>query len=107
MVEIIQNKDNCEEIEFTARDGDEDLGRISGQLDGDVFVISKLECDEFFIDGLVRAILNLMDLHGIGKARFDLPDNMLNSLRKLGFFLQKPEIDNIAAFFDAGCKHSS
>ena len=102
MVEILQNKQNSEKIEFNARDGEEVLGKIAGVLESDVFVIDELECEDFFTDGLVRAILNLMTLHGIDKARFELPHKS-EQLKKLGFFADKPEMDSIAAFFDKGC----
>lgn len=103
MIEILQNKENLDKIEFCARDGEENLGRIAGYLDGETFVIDELDCDDFFTDGLVRAILNLMTLRGIDKARFDLPEN-LNRLKKLGFVHDEPIMDSIAAFFDKGCK---
>lgn len=102
MIEILQNKENLDKIEFNARDGEEVLGRIAGGLDGDVFVVDELECEAFFTDGLVRAILNLMALHGIDKARFELPEREAE-LRKLRFFTDKPEIESIAEFFDRGC----
>lgn len=102
MIEILQNKENVEKIEFNARDGEEILGRIAGELVGDAFVINELECDEFFADGLVRAILNLMALHGIDKARFELPEHA-ELLRRLKFFKDEPKIDSIAEFFDKGC----
>ncbi len=102
MIEILQNKENLDKIEFNARDGEEVLGRIAGELSGDTFVINELDCEEFFTDGLVRAILNLMALHGIDKARFDLPQHF-EILRKLRFFEEEPKIDSIAAFFDKGC----
>ncbi|MDE7231254.1 MAG: hypothetical protein K2N56_12300 [Oscillospiraceae bacterium] len=102
MIEILQNKENLDKIEFNARDGDEVLGKIAGELDGDTFVINELDCGEFFTDGLVRAILNLMTLHGIDKARFELPEHT-ELLRKLRFFEDKPEIGSIAEFFDKGC----
>lgn len=102
MIEILQNKENLDKIEFNARDGGEVLGRIAGELSGDTFVINELDCGEFFTDGLVRAILNLMALHGIDKARFELPEHT-EILRKLRFFEEEPKIDSIAAFFDKGC----
>lgn len=102
MIEILQNKENSEKIEFNARDGEEILGRIAGELRGDMFVIDELDCGEYFTDGLVRAILNLMALHGIDKARFELP-NDLERLRRLRFFTDEPEIGSIAEFFDKGC----
>lgn len=104
MIEILQNKDNLDKIEFNARDGGEVLGKIAGELDGDTFVINELDCGESFTDGLVRAILNLMALHGIDKARFELPGHT-ELLRKLRFFEDEPEIDSIAEFFDKGCGH--
>ena len=104
MIEILQNKENLDKIEFNARDGEEVLGKIAGELEGDVFVVNELECEEFFTDGLVRAILNLMTLHGIDKARFELPAHT-ELLRKLNFFDEKPEIGSIAGFFDKGCGH--
>ena len=105
MIEILQNKDNLDKIEFNARDGEQVLGKIAGVLDKDTFVIDELESDRMFTDGLVRAILNLMTLHGIDKARFDLPENRISELEKLRFFEKEPIIDSIAAFFDKGfCK---
>ena len=103
MIEILQNKQNSEKIEFNARDGEEVLGKIAGELIGDVFVIDELDCEDFFTDGLVRAILNLMTLHGIDKARFELPESY-ERLRKLGFFDDEPKMDSIAKFFNKGCK---
>lgn len=105
MIEILQNKENLDKIEFNARDGEEVLGKIAGVLEGDEFVINELDCEEFFTDGLVRAILNLMDLHGIEKARFELPESDLERLRKLRFFEDEPKIESIAVFFDKGCGH--
>ena len=102
MIEILQNKENTEKIEFNARDGEEVLGKIAGVLEGEVFVVDELECDDFFTDGLVRAILNLMTLHGIDKARFELPHKS-EQLKKLGFFADEPKMESIAEFFDKGC----
>lgn len=102
MIEILQNKENLDKIEFNARDGEEVLGTIAGVLD-DEFVVNELSCDDFFTDGLVRAILNLMTLHGIDKARFELPESDLERLRKLRFFSAEPKIESIADFFDKGC----
>lgn len=104
MVEILQNKENTEKIEFNAKDSEngEVLGKIAGVLDVDTFVIDELDCDEFFADGLIRAILNLMSLHGFDKARFDLPEHT-ELLRKLRFIGDKPEIESINAFFAGGC----
>ena len=104
MIEILQNKENFDKIEFNARDGEEILGRIAGELESDGFVVNELDCEEFFIDGLVRAILNLMALHGIDKARFELPEEDIERLRKLKFFEGEPRIESIAAFFDKGCR---
>ena len=103
MIEILQNKENFDKIEFNARDGEESLGRIAGELDGDGFVVNELECDEFFADGLVRAILNLMALHGIDKARFELPEEDIERLRRLRFFGSEPKIDSIEEFFAKSC----
>ena len=102
MIEILQNKENFDKIEFCARDGEENLGRIAGYLDGDTFVIDELECEDYFTDGLVRAILNLMTLHDIDKARFDLP-GQLERLKNLGFIRTEPVMESISAFFDKGC----
>lgn len=99
MIEILQNKENTDKIEFTARDGEEVLGSCAGVLDGDCFVFDTLDCDDFFVDGLVRAILNLMDLHGIEKARFALSEENLGRLKKVGILRDSAQIDNIAEFF--------
>ena len=103
MIEILQNKENFDKIEFNASDGEEKLGRIAGELKGEEFVIDELECEEFFTDGLVRAILNMMELHGIDKARFELPEADLERLRRLGFFKDESRIESIAGFFSGGC----
>lgn len=101
MVEIIQNKQNTEKIEFNASENGRVLGRCAGNLEGDTFVFDELECEDFFVDGLVRAILNLMDLHGIERARFDFTDEaQLSRLRNLGFVNNDEKIiENIAEFF--------
>lgn len=104
MIEILQNKENTSKIEFNAKEGEEVLGRIAGTICGDVFVIDELDCEEFFTDGLVRAILNLMTLHGIDKARFEIP-KAEEQLRKLGFIDGDTTMESIAAFFDKGCCH--
>mgnify|MGYP004572729957 FL=1 len=100
MIEILQNKANTEKIEFNARDGEEVLGTCAGVLEGDCFVFDTLECDDFFADGLVRAILNLMDLHGVEKARFALSEENLGRLRKVGILSDGAQIESIAEFFD-------
>lgn len=102
MIEILQNKEKTDKIEFNARDGETMLGRIAGSLDGDTFVIDELDCEDYFTDGLVRAILNLMTLHGVDKAYFKLP-NDIERLKKLGFIGGEPKLDSIAEFFDGGC----
>ncbi len=101
MVEILQNKQNTDKIEFNASDNGKSLGKCAGVLEGDTFVFDELECDDFWVDGLVRAILNLMDLHGIEKARFDFPEGeQLERLKKWGFVNNAEKtIDNIAKFF--------
>lgn len=101
MVEILQNKQNTEKIEFNASEDGKSLGKCAGVLDGDTFVFDELECDVFFADGLVRAILNLMDLHGVEKARFDFPEGKALDMLKHWGFVKNDEkaIDNIANFF--------
>lgn len=99
MIEILQNKDNFEKTEFVARDGEVVLGRIAGSLCGDTFVIDELECEDYFTDGLVRAILNLMTLHGIDRAEFKVPEYE-NTLRKHGFIDDGNRLESIAVFFD-------
>ncbi len=103
MIEIIQNKENLDKIEFIARDNKEELGRVAGKLEGiDTFVIDELSCDEFMADGLIRAILNMISLHGIDRAKFELPDKT-ELLKRLRFIGDKPEIESIDAFFAAPC----
>ena len=104
MIEILHNKENTEKIEFVAKDGEEVLGRCAGSLSGGAFVIDELDCPDFFADGLIRAILNLADLHGITSARFDLPGHN-KLLRKLGSVKDdSSSIPDISAFFgDRNC----
>ena len=101
MVEILQNKANTEKIEFNASEDGKSLGMCAGQVIGDTFVFDELDCGEFFVDGLVRAILNLMDLHGIEKARFDFDEGKELELLKRWGFVQNDEksIEDIAEFF--------
>lgn len=99
MIEILQNKENPEKTEFTAFDGEKVLGRIAGQLYGDTFVIDELDCEDFFVDGLVRAILNLMTLHGINRARFEVPEYEA-VFNKLGFTANGNTLESILDFFD-------
>ncbi len=101
MVEILQNKENLDKIEFTASENGEILGRCAGVLEGEEFVFDEIDCGEFFMDGLVRAVLNLMDIHGIERARFKLENDEVNDkLRKLGFvYNAEKTIYNIADFF--------
>ena len=105
MIEILQNKQNTQKIEFNASENGKVLGKCAGVLEGDTFVFDELECEEHFVDGLVRAILNLMDLHGIEKARFDFTDeDQLERLKRWRFVQNdKKTIENIAEFF-ANCK---
>lgn len=104
MIEVIHNKENTEKIEFVAKDGDEILGRCAGDLSDGAFVIDELDCPDYFADGLIRAILNLADLHGITSARFNLPGHE-ELLRKLGFVKDVScTIPDISAFFgDKNC----
>lgn len=104
MVEILQNKNNTDKTEYIATERGKVLGRIAGEFAGDLetFVINELDCEEPFADGLIRAILNLLALHGVDKARFDLPEH-IELLRKLRFIGDKPEIESINAFFAGGC----
>lgn len=105
MIEILHNKENADKIEFVAADGSEILGRCAGRIDGGDFVIDELDCPDFFADGLIRAILNLADLHGITSARFELP-GQTEILKKLGFVKDENcSVPDIAAFFgDKSCK---
>ncbi len=105
MVEILQNKNNTDKIEYVATERGEVLGRIAGEFAAgqlETFVINELDCAEPFADGLIRAILNLLALHGVDKARFDLPEHT-DLLRRLRFIGDKPEIESINAFFAGGC----
>ena len=106
MIEILQNKQNTEKIEFNASEDGKSLGMCAGVLVGDTFVFDELDCGEMFVDGLVRAILNLMDLHGVEKARFDFPEGEKLELLKRWGFVKNAEktIDNIAKFFDENKK---
>lgn len=101
MVEILQNKENTEKIEFVASENGTILGRCAGYPMGETFVLDELECEEFFTDGLVRAILNLADLHGMMNFRFDLSEKSdIDRLQKLGFvYNAEKTIYGIADFF--------
>lgn len=104
MIEILRNKQNTEKIEFIAADGEEKLGSCAGNVVDGVFVFDELNCDDFFADGLVRAILNLMDLQGVTAARFDLPAEKLAVLEKLRFIKDgSTEINSIPEFFSGKC----
>lgn len=102
MIEILQNKENTEKIEFVASEGENILGRCAGYPLGETFVLDELECEEFFTDGLIRAIMNLADLHGMKDFRFDLSEKpVIDRLQKLGFvYNDEKTIYGIADFFE-------
>lgn len=108
MIEILHNKQNTEKTEFIAYDNGEVLGRCAGSLCDGIFVFDELDCDDFFVDGLVRAILNLMDLKGVMTARFELPESDIERLKKLRFISDDSYvIPDIAEFFSGKCGGSN
>lgn len=87
MIEIKRNKEITDRIVFEARENDSLIGTVGGVMCDDVFEFNLIECgDMLMLDGLIRALLNLMDMKGTTKARFNFHEIDINEkLRKLGF----------------------
>lgn len=102
MITILPNKSITDRIVYELKDNDEILGSVSGVIENDALVISRLDCvEEIFYDGLVRAILGYADNRFINKAIFDISDDRkLYRLRGFGFITEESrELSDINAFF--------
>lgn len=101
MITILQNDDFKEGILLEAKDGEEILGTILCEIDGDTLVVKEISSDRFLIDGLCRAALNFAFNRFVNKCRFEKQvDDVLNELIKLGFVqIDNYCIDNIDNFF--------
>lgn len=102
MITILPNKDVTDRILFEMKENEEVLGNVSGVIDGDTITISDLNSvEEFFYDGLVRAILAYADNRFVKKAVFDINDERkLYRLKGFGFVTGESNIlPDIQAFF--------
>lgn len=102
MITILPNKEVTDRILFELRENEEIFGSVSGVIDGDTITISELESvEEFFYDGLVRAILAYADNRFVKTAVFDIYDERkLYRLKGFGFITEESKIlPDIQAFF--------
>lgn len=102
MITILQNKEITDRVLFEMKENDDVLGSVSGVIEGDEIVISQLESvEEFFYDGLVRAILAYADNRFVKTAVFQIDDERkLFRLQKFGFISAESKVlPDIQAFF--------
>lgn len=98
MIEILHTIAG-DRIEFVVSDGGERLGSCCCRLEGDYIVVEELECPNVLREGAVRAALNFAAQKRVDKARFELPAELLHSLKQCGFPINCGCIESIAAFF--------
>ena len=102
MITILPNKDVTDRILYELKENEDVLGSVSGVIEGDELIISQLESiEEFFYDGLVRAILAYADNRCVKSARFELSDERkLFRLEKFGFITGESNVlSDINGFF--------
>ena len=72
---------------------------------GEIHVISGFDDDILMLDGLCRAILNIMDINGVKDVY--LPSKYEKLARKVGFQLQNNRFHlKLDGFFKCGCCHN-
>lgn len=102
MITILPNKEVTDRILYELKENDEVLGCVSGVINEEELIISQLESvEEFFYDGLVRAILAYADNRCVKSARFAIDDERkLFRLQKFGFITENSNIlPDIHEFF--------
>lgn len=102
MITILPNKEVTDRILYELKENDEILGSVAGVIDGDRIIISQLDsAEEFFYDGLVRAILAYADNRCVKSAVFDIDDERkLFRLQKFGFITDESNVlEDINGFF--------
>lgn len=102
MITILPNKEVTDRILYELKENDEVLGSVAGVIDGDRIIISQLDsAEEFFYDGLVRAILAYADNRCVKSAVFDIDDERkLFRLQKFGFITEESNVmEDINGFF--------
>ncbi len=102
MITILPNNDITDRIVYELKENESILGKVEGIIEDDTIIINVLESDEeFFYDGLVRAILAYADNRFVKSARFDIDDERkLYRLKGFGFITEDSKVmEDINAFF--------
>ncbi len=102
MITILPDNDITDRVVYELKENNDILGRVEGFIEDDTIIINVLESDEeFFYDGLVRAILAYADNRFVKSARFDIDDERkLYRLRGFGFITEDSKVmEDINAFF--------
>ena len=85
-----------------AMDGDESLGWVLFQLEGEVCLVQAARCQPALLDGLIRSALNMADLRGL--VRFDFSGRMLADWGdRLTALHYQPQGGTLAEFFSGKC----
>ena len=78
--------------------------KYTGEI-GEIHAISGFEGDILMLDGLCRAILNIMDINGVKDVY--LPPRYHQLAQKIGFKAQNDRFYlNLEGFFKCGCCHN-
>ncbi len=102
MITILPNTSITDRVVYELKENNDILGKVEGVIENDTLVINVLESvEEFFYDGLVRAILAYADNRFVKSARFDIDDERkLYRLRGFGFISDDSRVmEDINAFF--------
>lgn len=106
MIEIKIKPDVTDKLVFELKDNGTPAGTLTASSDGTAIVITDIQADGVFIDGLVRTALSYAEMHGILIAVFDVSDELAEKLIKLRFITDDcRRIEDIAVFFQGKCKH--
>lgn len=102
MITILPNPAITDRVVYELKENNDVLGKVEGVIEDDIIIISVLESvEEFFYDGLVRAILAYADNRFVKSARFDIDDERkLYRLRGFGFITDESNtLPDISEFF--------
>ncbi len=108
MITITNVSDDSGDLVFSAKSGEEELGRLNACIKEDTLVITDISSEMFLIDGLCRTAMNYAYNRLINACRFDIKDeSVLAELVRLGFVkIDDNFISDIDNFFNShkSCK---